>query len=561
MNNKLDSIYESITKKQIIILFLGGGLLGAIVFLIIFGVAPLNVCNDSWLITGGDLSQHYLGWCYYRSSDWHFPLGMADGLQFPQQTCIIYTDSIPWLAFLFKLLSPLLPETFQYFGLWGIFTYILMGGISAVIIRKATPKLWVCIIASLFFSFSPYVMQRMFRHTSLGGQWILLLALLIIIYKPFFNTWRRRFAAWASLIFFGTMTHIYYAPMLAIFLFGFCLQDWLETKKFKENLLLGITSCIPGIAAMVLFGAFQVTSDLTDGGLGAYSANLNALWNPCGRQIGLLMRPLPIFPGQLEGFGYLGLGIILLAIAATVYLIIHRLGKKLESEPRKSILVRWSFPISMGFVVLVFLILAWSPIITYNDRELLFIHYPSKIWELLSIFRASGRFIWAVGYVIMFFGIMTVLRIKKFVIGIIGMFLCVTIQIVDLSPSIKSTREWMDSVVNAQSTLNSEQWEILGENYDHMVFIPYGYMAQNNNLLYTLAGYAKDYKMTLSFFPTARMNRGLLQQYEDNITQELSEGMYRDDTLYVFASEETAQKYGIDYVVIDGYIVGLGNGI
>ncbi len=69
---------------------------------------------------GGDPSQHYLGWEFYRRSDWFFPLGLTDQLAYPLKTSVIYTDSIPLFAVFFKLFRHILPAQFQYFGIWGV---------------------------------------------------------------------------------------------------------------------------------------------------------------------------------------------------------------------------------------------------------------------------------------------------------------------------------------------------------------------------------------------------------------------------------------------------------
>lgn len=45
-------------------LMLAGALLGAAAFLLIYGVRPLNVCDDSWIWSGyvdRDIVQHYAG--------------------------------------------------------------------------------------------------------------------------------------------------------------------------------------------------------------------------------------------------------------------------------------------------------------------------------------------------------------------------------------------------------------------------------------------------------------------------------------------------------------------
>ena len=50
--------------------FLLGMLLGAVFFVVIYGFDVLNVTNDSWLLTGKDLQQHYIGWKFFREADW-----------------------------------------------------------------------------------------------------------------------------------------------------------------------------------------------------------------------------------------------------------------------------------------------------------------------------------------------------------------------------------------------------------------------------------------------------------------------------------------------------------
>ena len=56
-----------------------GALLGAAVFLILYGVRVLDPTNADWMLAAGaDPSQHYLGWVQYRHSEWHLPyLGMG----------------------------------------------------------------------------------------------------------------------------------------------------------------------------------------------------------------------------------------------------------------------------------------------------------------------------------------------------------------------------------------------------------------------------------------------------------------------------------------------------
>ena len=87
-----------------------------IAFLLVYGVTPLDVTNDAWIMAGYDeydLIQHYAGWVMFRSSEWSFPLGLIKNMAVGTGTMLTFTDSIPIVAILCKGIEGLLPETFQ----------------------------------------------------------------------------------------------------------------------------------------------------------------------------------------------------------------------------------------------------------------------------------------------------------------------------------------------------------------------------------------------------------------------------------------------------------------
>ncbi len=77
-------------------------LAGALAFVMIYGINVLNPVYDDWLLGQGDLTQHYLGWCFYRRGSWTFPIGLTDNLAYPSYTSVIFTDSIPLLLYFLR---------------------------------------------------------------------------------------------------------------------------------------------------------------------------------------------------------------------------------------------------------------------------------------------------------------------------------------------------------------------------------------------------------------------------------------------------------------------------
>ena len=155
-------------------------LLGGIAFVLIYGVKILNPLYTDWLLTGGDLSQHYLGWEFFRRSDWYFPLGLTDQLAYPLKTSVIYTDSIPIFAVFFKLFRSILPRQFQYFGIWGLLCFVLQGYYAAKILGERSSSKAVILAGSVFFIVSPIMVFRMYYHTALAAHWLILLAIYFI---------------------------------------------------------------------------------------------------------------------------------------------------------------------------------------------------------------------------------------------------------------------------------------------------------------------------------------------------------------------------------------------
>lgn len=88
-------------KKRIVIYGIAA-LIGVVSFISVYGVYVLNPVYDDWLLGRGDLTQHYLGWCFYRRGQWIFPIGLTNQLAYPNNTSVIFTDSIPLFAVFFQ---------------------------------------------------------------------------------------------------------------------------------------------------------------------------------------------------------------------------------------------------------------------------------------------------------------------------------------------------------------------------------------------------------------------------------------------------------------------------
>ena len=221
---------------------LTGALLGALVFLVLYGVRVLDpVCVD-WILNNPspDPSQHYLGWVFYRRSGWHLPyLGANYSAIYPYRTSILYTDSIPLLAVVCKLLGGVLPARFQYLGLWGLFCYAMQGGLAQALIARIggvrpqdTAKNRASVLGAGVLVLFPALNIRMFAHTALAANWLVLLAQLYM----------------EGVITFGSL----FAGLTAGAGVGLAVL-WRVNPSWKQNLFMtGLLWAVGAAAGMVL---------------------------------------------------------------------------------------------------------------------------------------------------------------------------------------------------------------------------------------------------------------------------------------------------------------------
>ncbi len=116
----------------------------------------------------GDPAQHWLGWQFFRYSPLlQWPLGANPNWGMDIGSSIVFTDSIPLLAFIFKPLNALLPDTFQYCGLWILICFLLQSLFAWKLLSLFTQDKWLPLIGSVFFTLAPVFLFRLHAHITL----------------------------------------------------------------------------------------------------------------------------------------------------------------------------------------------------------------------------------------------------------------------------------------------------------------------------------------------------------------------------------------------------------
>lgn len=540
----------SLNKSDIIVYAIVGAL-SALAFVSIYGVKVINPGYVDWLLSGGDISQHYLGWVAYRFGAWKFPIGFFDTLSYPNNASIIFTDSIPIVAFFFKILSPILPKTFQYFGLWGVLCFILQGILSARIIKNFTKNKAAIIIFGVIFAFTPVMIRRMFAHTALAGQWLLFIPLEILFAPEKYKDNKKIYILIGLTGLLSGSVHMYYLLMNGMILVGICLYDLLANKRIVRSIILLGEFLLTGAGATALFGGFGSNMKAQIWGLGYFSFNLNSFFNPMGWS--RVFKDLKMYsPGQAEGFAFIGAGFILLLAFAIVMFFVS--GKPFEKVKKYRFHI-----IAIAFVCLCTLIVSLSPTVTIGEKVLLDLHLPAKIFDLWSVFRSSGRLCWNVVYIIMFLaGIVAVKCTKKQYLLIAALVIMSALQIFDMSKVYKAKFKEFNKKRTYVSTLTEDIWDAVGSD-EEIKYVVYGYVlpdTDDRTFLFDLTDWGLNNGKTLNNYYFARSI-----EEEAAVVRNSTLASPDKEHIFIFDKQTLPEsgEYNLHYYETKGCVIGYVN--
>ena len=571
-------------KEKPIITFIIGAIIGLVAFLIIYGVDVLSFTNVNWLTDSAaleklwDLTQHYNGWLYYRQTPWTFPIGMTEGVC-SESISIAYMDSIPLFAIIFKILSPILPASFQYFGLYELITYMLMGGFGALITFKYSKNVILNSISAGLFVVSPVLLKRTFYHTALSSHFLILMAICLWIYRDKMS-YKKYVVLWTLLTVLTVLINPYYTPMVYGILLLSIVQDIIANKEWKKSILLIILPIVGAIIIGWIIGLFAGSQSVSGASLERVSFNLNQFFNPADPVIihdtkrpvatndvmsySKFIEPMALGSAwQMEGFSYLGFGMILMLIVGAFNGLFY-IEKKLN-KGNVRLLVSYIIPIVLGGAV--FTLLAMGPVGTFGESTIYHLNWPESIYNLFAMFRTCGRLIWPVYY-----GIYAIVLIifAKTIKGSKWIWLilivCTIIQLIDIGSMVTYKHSIYSKIgyneeVTDNPLLTSDRMTELAKDHDEIVFLA------ENKLRICVSGnwsckfqqYALENNMKMSSAYCSRDVSELADEYANDIIKRKGEGEKFPNMIYVVFFPEDVERYqdNIDFFEFGDIYIGV----
>lgn len=527
---------------------LTGALLGALVFVVLYGVRVLDPTCVDWILNdlSPDPSQHYLGWVFYRRSPVRLPyIGANYSAVYPFRTSVVFTDSIPLLALLGKLLSPLLPGRFQYFGWWGLLCYALQGGLAQAVLARLggvrpgqTARCWATVAGAGVLVLFPALTIRMFAHTALAANWLVLLALWLLLQSDrLLPTVPRACLAWGLLGILCAGIHLYYLPMVGIVLVGYALRRALQGRGIAAALAPVAAYCAAALAELVLLGAFAANfAGYSNGYLnGADLANLfvpglNASW---------------------EQDVYMGPGGVLACVLAALSLLAAWLRGR---RPAAALGRRRVWAVTLAAVLLLDGVAAMGNTITLGGRTLGTVTIPQVLMDVWAMFSSCARLAWLDGMLLILLACGAVLRLWGGRAAAVLLAACTLVQGYGMKDELakRFAKYHGAETYAASSALQDPAWEALaaGGQFRHLAFASFDF---EHDEFWDLAAFAADHGWTSNSFYMGHMDGNLAAVTLAGEMDQLS-----PDTLYVFVDEDELARdsFPLHYYRFDGILVG-----
>ena len=526
---------------------LTGALLGALVFLILYGVRVLDPTCVDWILNNPspDPAQHYLGWVFYRRSGWHLPyLGANYSAIYPYRTSILYTDSIPLLAVLGKLLGGVLPARFQYLGLWGLFCYAMQGGLAQALIARIggvrpgdTAKDWASVLGAGVLVLFPALNIRMFAHTALAANWLVLLALWLWLCAE--RSENRPATAklclwWGILGLLCAGIHLYYLPMVGMVLVAACVQRALEKRGPAAVVLPVAGFCGAALAELFVLGAFAANfAGYSNGYLsGADLANLF----------------VPGLGASWEQEIYAGLGTTIAVVLALAGLLVQHKQAGAFFRRHKNVVIA-------ALVLLVLdAIAAMGNTVTFAGRALFTVPIPQALMDFWAMFSSCARLAWLAGMLLAVAACGLVLRFWQGAAAAVLLALCAAAQGFGQRAELaKRFAAYHDAAYYENTTqLTDPAWEQLAVSgqFTHLAFASFDF---EHDEFWDLAAFAADHGWTSNSFYMGHMDGNLAA-----VTLAGEMNALAPDTLYAFVDEDTLARndFALHYYRLDGVLLG-----
>ena len=567
-------------------------LIGLLIFVYVTGGKIVDPTSRDWLMIG-DSATHYLGWEFFRHTALlQWPLGLNPKLGLDISSSIAFTDSVPLAAFIFKPFSFLLPSIFQYLGLWILICFVLQTYLMARLLSHFLTDQFQIALGSVFIALSPVLMYRLvhdgYGHIALVSHFLILGALNLYFTREPKSWW------WALLFVCTILIQAYFIPMVAAIWIAKLVhylrhEDGSRSVVVKQLVVVAVAS----ISTLIAGGYVALGSNLFTGGSEVTDSSFPYWfrWQPLslidiqtsfsGTWSHLLSDQQEL-RGDVEGFSFLGSGIILLAGLVTLVLLLRYFVARFPHYQLSQvtaaigatlvITASWIVMSTQVFSMALFVLLAVF-VIRFSIEKLVtkksesrsrhralyllvaalaaysmtfrpgigrrtFFEYPlvPLFKQFTQTFHTHGRYIWPAYYLLVLVVIVVACRVFNKKLATIVLTGCLLFQIVDSASAVTTVRHRFTDAPEWVSPMQDPRWEELAGTHKNIVTLPLLINDVESRWM-LIADFASRHKMGTNAVYFSRINMEEASQYAGRLHDGFLHGTLDPSNIYIVTDD------------------------
>jgi hypothetical protein len=567
--------------------------IGLLIFVYVTGGRILNPTSRDWLMIG-DSATHYMGWEFFRHTALlQWPLGLNPKFGLDISSAIAFTDSIPIGALILKPFSFLLPSTFQYLGIWILICFVLQTYLAARLLSHFLADQIQVALGSVFIALSPVLMYRLvhdgYGHIALVSHFLILGALNLYFTKQVKSWW------WALLFISTILIQAYFIPMVAAIWIAKLVQHLrhegasrsMAVKHFFVVAVASIVTLIAGGYFALGSNLFTGSSDVTDSNFPYWFR-----WQPLS-----LIDIQTSFSGtwshflsnqqelrsDVEGFSFLGSGILLLASMVTLVWVYHRIAARFPNFQVSQfataigaalvVIFGWIVMPTQVFSLVIFVMLAMF-ITQFSIEKLVvknseprgrhrvlyllvaalaaysmtfrpgigrrtFFEYPliPLFKQFTQTFHTHGRYIWPAYYLLVLVVIVATCRVFNKKLATVVLAGCLLFQVVDSASAVTTVRQRFTDAPQWVSPMQDPRWEDLAQTHKNIIALPLLINDVEGRWM-LIADFASRHKMGTNAVYFSRINMDEASQYAGRLHDRFLHGTLDPSNIYIVTDDE-----------------------
>jgi hypothetical protein len=389
-----------------------------VIFAAYHGLAYLDIFAAPRFLQG-DWTTYVVSSNYLRTSPvLTVPIATVPGYIAPVGTNLGMTDALPVISPLYRVLLEVWPDRPIALVGWEVLVAIvltfltvarLLDAVTGVRLRPLPRELATLALATVA-TLAPFWSIQV-GHPALMQQWIIVWALAGALRRcPTVLRGHLRPIApgWTGLgpICVAAAVHPYLIPMAAL---PALAPDVARLRRAPQQVLAkGAVALISVVAISVILGYLGTGARLGSSGFGYYAADLATVLNPMGYSNWL--GDLHLSPGADGGYGYLGVGALVLVAAGAVAAIVRVVARRSGSGPAPAPVDPWPARCLYLAIALLTTFAVLPEVRVFGHQVLDLTLLTRHVASATAVYRVNGRSVWPVLWLTLLLGTASALR-------------------------------------------------------------------------------------------------------------------------------------------------------